>query len=82
MPLTESAKKKYFGNTEPQQMRDYSGPGSTMLYEGWAAPGVSTSVAGWIIAKHSFDVNNADIESQPKFGLIWDLRSIYDYSKP
>lgn len=82
MPLTESAKKKYFGNTEPQQRRDYSGPGDTMLYEGYAAPGVSEDTAGWIIAKHSFDSNNADTESQPKWGLIWTLRSIYDYDTP
>lgn len=82
MPLTESAKKKNFGNVEPQQRRDYSGPGNTMLYEGYAAPGVSEDVAGWIIVKHSFDSNNADSESQPKYGLVWTLRAIYNYANP
>jgi hypothetical protein len=82
MPLTESFKKRIFGNTEPQQQRDYSGPGNTLLYEGYATPGIKTSTAGYVIVKHSFDVNNMDIESQPKVGLIWDLRSVYDYTNP
>ncbi len=82
MPLTESFKKKQFGNTEPQQERDYSGPGNTLLYEGYATPGVLTSVAGWVIIKHSFDSGNMDTQSQPKIRVIWDLRSIYDYSSP
>lgn len=80
--LTESAKKRTFGNVEPQQMRDYSGPGGTLLYEGYATPGISTAIAGWVIVKHSFNSGNADIETQPKYGLIWDLRTIYDYSTP
>lgn len=82
LPLTESAKKKNFGNVEPQQMRDWSGPGGALLYEGYATPGISQNVSGWCIIKHSFDSNNFDNESQPKFGLIWAIRTIYDYSVP
>ena len=82
MPLTESAKKYSFGHVEPQQLRDYSGPGNTLLYEGYGTPGIATSTAGWIIVKHSYDVNGADNQTQPKYGLIWDLRGIYNYSQP
>lgn len=82
MALTESAKRYFFGHVEPQQLRDYSAAGNALLYEGYATPGVATSTAGWVIVKHSYDSNNADNQTQPKAGLIWDLRSIYDYSKP
>lgn len=82
MPLTESAKKYNFGNTEPQQRRDYGGPGSALLYEGYASPGTSEDTAGWVIVKHSFNVDGFDTESQPKRGLIWTLRAIYNYDTP
>lgn len=82
MPLTQTANRKQFGNVEPQQRRDWTGPSSQLLYEGYAAPGVSEDTAGWVIIKHSFDASSNDKESQPKYGLIWTLRSIYDYSSP
>lgn len=82
MPLTESAKRYFFGHVEPQQMRDYSGPNNAMVYEGYATPGQPTSTACWVIVKHSFDGNGADDQSQPKSGLIWDLRITYNYNSP
>lgn len=81
--LTESAKKFSFGHVEPQQRRDYSGPGNSLLYEGYATPGISEDTAGWIIIKHSFNAGNMDTESQPKYGCIWTLRATaYDYNSP
>lgn len=82
MPLTESAKKHWFGNVEPQYRFDYSGPTGMMKYEGYASPGVPETTAGWVIIKHSFNSDNADIEGQPKYGLIWSLRTIYNYDSP
>lgn len=80
--LTEHAIRKTFGNVQPQERRDYSGPGGNLQYEAYAAPGISEDTAGWLIVKHSFDANNTDIEAQPKYGLIYTLRAIYDYSQP
>lgn len=82
MPLTEKAQAYNFGHAEPQQRRDYSGPGSALIYEGYATPGISEDTAGWVIIKHSFDGSGFDTESQPKFGLIWTLRTIYSYDSP
>lgn len=82
MPLTESAKKWSFGNIEPQQLRDYSGPGNSLQYEGYATPGVSEDTAGWVIIKHEFNAGNADTGGKPKYGLIWTLRAIYSYNSP
>lgn len=82
MPLTENFIRKNFGNIQPQEERDYSGPGNTLLYEGWATPGVSTATSGWTIIKHSFNAGNMDTQSQPKIGIIWDLRTIYNYTSP
>lgn len=82
MPLTESFKKKIFGNTEPQQRRDYSAPGNALLYEAYATPGISEDTMGWVIIKHSYDANGADNETQPKWPLIYTLRAIYSYDTP
>lgn len=81
MPLTESFKRKQFGNTEPQQERDYTND-LYLIYEGYASPGVPTSTAGWVILKHTLNGNNLDTQSRPKIGVIWDLRQIYDYNSP
>ncbi len=82
MSLTESFKKKWFGKVEPQQLRDYSAPGNALLYEGYATPGISEDTAGWVIVKHSYDGNGADDQTQPKLGVIWDLRTVYNYYSP
>lgn len=82
MSLTESAKKFYFGHAEPQQLRDYSAPNDALLYEGYATPGISEDTSGWIIVKHSYDGNGADDQTQPKIGLVWSLRAIYNYNSP
>lgn len=80
--LTDQAIRKTFGNIQPQERRDYSGPGNSLQYEAYATPGISEDTAGWVIIKHSFNGGNADIESQPKYGLIYTLRTIYDYGSP
>lgn len=82
MPLTESAKKFWFGNVEPQYRFDPSGPGGTILYEGYATPGVSEDLPAWVVVKHTFDGNNVDIEGQPKYGIVWTLRATYDFDVP
>lgn len=84
MSLTDSFKNKTFGNAEPQQLRDYTGgqEGTNLLYEGYAAPGVSQDTAGWVIVKHSYGPTGADTQTQPKYGLVWTLRSIYSYNSP
>lgn len=81
MPLTESFKKKQFGNTEPQQERAYTDD-LYLTYEGYASPGVSQDTAGWVIVKHTLNDNNLDTQSRPKIGVIWSLREIYDYDSP
>lgn len=80
--LTESQKKFQFGNTEPQQRRDYSGAGNTLEYEGYASPGTAETTAGWVIIKHTVNNDNADVQSQPKFGVIWTIRSMYNFNTP
>lgn len=82
MPLTQLAQKKIFGNANLQEIRDWSGPNGALLYEGYASPAIGTATAGWTIIKHFFDGSNSDTSSYPKSGLIWDIRNIYDYSKP
>lgn len=82
MPLTESAKKRNFGNVQPQDRRDYSGTNNAMVYEGYATPGISEDTPGWIIIKHTIDGTGLDVESQPKYGVIWTLRTIYNYASP
>lgn len=78
--MTESSKKYFFTSVEPQVLRDYSGPGNTLLYEGFAAPGVKTDEKGWVIVVHDFDANNMDIGQRTKSGLEWDLRSFYTFT--
>ncbi len=82
MPLTSQFIKKNFGNIQPQERRDYSGNMNSLLYEGYATPGISEDTAGWLIIKHTVDGSGYDIESQPKLGLIWTMRSIYNYDSP
>ena len=82
MPLTDQAIKKTFGNIEPQQRRDYTGPLNSLLYEAYATPGISEDIAGWVIIKHTVDANGYDLASQPKYGLVYTLRNIYNYDSP
>lgn len=81
MPLSESAKKFWFGNIEPQYRLDYSGTGGAIKYEGYATPGTSEDAAGWVILEHT-TVNGADTAGKPKYGLVWTLRAIYNYDSP
>jgi len=80
--LTDQAIKKTFGNVQPQERRDYSGTGNSLIYEGYATPGITEDIAGWVIIKHTVDADGFDTESQPKYGLIWTLRAIYSYDSP
>lgn len=80
--LTDQAIKKTFGNVQPQERRDYTGTLNSLLYEGYATPGISEDTAGWVIIKHTVDGSGYDLESQPKYGLIWTLRAIYNYGQP
>jgi hypothetical protein len=79
MPITESAKKYHFGNIEPQQLRDYSGPGNTLLYEGFSVQGTPQASPGWVILKHIFDGNNMDKGTSMLVGKSYSIRSSYTF---
>ena len=76
MPLTESAKRYYFGSKEPQQLRDYSGAGNTLLYEGYAVQGLAEDQPGWVIVLHAIDGStNMDNGQKLLAGQSWSLRT-------
>jgi hypothetical protein len=79
MPLTESAKKKLFGQAEPKHLRDYGGPGNTLLYEGYAIQNTPIDYPGWVILKHAFDVNNMDTGDSMLVGKSWSIRASYTF---
>ena len=79
MPLTESSKKYFFGNSEPQKLRDWSGPNGQLLYEGYAVQGMPQDSSGWVLYKHFFDGSSNDTGDMMLSGKSWALRAVYTF---
>lgn len=57
--------------------------GGNLRYEGFAEPGTSTSEAGWLIRRYTWNDGVPDIDyanGEAKFNQIWDNRAGLSYS--
>ena len=55
-----------------------------VIYEGWALPGIATSVARWKICKHTYSGTNLTqtdwADGNKNFDNVWDDRGTLSYS--
>ncbi len=73
-----------FDKTDLVHMQDYDG-GSNLVYEGWAAPGTTTSAPAWQIRKHTYDGSNNRLTTKfangtNDYNQVWDDRASLSYS--